>query len=476
MKATPSSNLPLASSSAQAPGTLTRRRFLNTAAAALAAVNIVPLHVISAPGRSSPNSKMNLAGIGIGGVGYPQLQSCESAGFNIAALCDVDDLYAKKAYDHWPQARRYRDFRELLQSEGDRIDAVYIGTPDHTHAIITLAALRLKKHICCVKPLTRTIQENRVVMEAARKAGVATQVTAAPNTSESACRTCELIWAGAIGPVREVHVWSNRPLWPQGMLRPAGHDQVPETLDWNLWIGPAPMRPFKSAWPDGDLALQQIAAMRGNAPFKAVYHPWNFRGWWDFGTGALGDMGCHHLNPVFRALKLEHPVRVQATSTRLFPETAPLASIVTLDYPARGQMPPTRVVWYDGNIQPPAPQELEGRPLPDEGMLYIGDEGKMLGAEIIPSAKAKKFSTVPRTLPRRGGTWLEWVEACQGGEKAGCDFDSAGLLTETVLLGNLAIRIGKPLDWDAARGQFTNNTEANALVSEAYHNGWKLEA
>jgi predicted dehydrogenase len=475
MKAKPSSNSRPAHPASIESGNWSRRRFLSATAAACATVSIVPRHVLGAPGQKSPGSKLNLAGVGIGGVGYPQLQSCEQAGFNIAALCDVDDLYAKKAYDHWPKARRYRDFREMLESEGDKIDAVYIGTPDHTHAIITLAALRLKKHVCCVKPLTRTIEENRVVVEAARKAGVATQVTAAPNTSEGACRTCELIWAGAIGPVREVHVWSNRPLWPQGMLRPQGQDPVPETLDWPLWIGPAQMRPFKNAWPDGDLALQQIAAMRGSAPFKAVYHPWNFRGWWDFGTGALGDMGCHHLNPVFRALKLEHPVSVQATSTRVLPETPPLASIVTLDYPARSGMPPVRVIWYDGAIQPPIPKELEGRPLPDEGVLYVGDEGKMLGAAILPASRASKFATVPRTLPRRGGTWVEWMEACQGGERAGCEFNWAGLLTEAVLLGNVAIRMGKLLEWDAARGQFTNNKDANAFVAERYHNGWTLE-
>jgi predicted dehydrogenase len=457
------------------PFSLTRRQFL-AAASSACAISVVPRHILGAPSHVSPNSRLNLAGVGIGGVGFPQLQSCEQAGFRISALCDVDDVYAKKAYDRWPDARRYRDFREMFDAEGDKTDAVYIGTPDHTHAIITLAALRLKKHVCCVKPLTRTIEENRVVIEAAAKAGVATQVTAAPNTSEAACRTCELIWAGAIGHVREVHVWSNRPLWPQGMLRPAGQDQLPDTLDWPLWIGPAPMRPFKNNWPDGDLALQQIAAMRGNAPYKAVYHPWNFRGWWDFGTGALGDMGCHHFNTVFRALKLEHPVSVHASSTRVFPETPPLASVVTFDFPARGEMPPVRLVWHDGCLRPPTPIELQGEPLPAEGELYIGDNGKMLGASLLPTSKTAKFNSIPKILPRRGGTWIEWIEACKGGETAGCDFQQASSITEAVLLGNIAVRTGRTLEWDAARGQFTNHVDSNRLLSEPYHNGWSLKS
>ena len=270
-----------------------------------------------AGGQPPPSGKPSLAGVGVGGVGFGQLQGCAEAGFHIVALCDVDDRYAKKAFDQWPQARRYRDYREMLQAEGDKIDAVYCGTPDHTHALVTLAALRRKKHVCCVKPLTRTIHEGRVVLEASRKAGVATQVTAAPNTSDEACRTCELIWAGAIGAVREVHIWTDRPVWPQGMLRPQGADPVPLELDWKLWLGPCRERPFKGDWPAGDTALQQVRA----AWQKAVYHPFNFRGWWDFGTGALGDMGCHYLNTPFRAPRLVHPTSVQATATKVFAET-----------------------------------------------------------------------------------------------------------------------------------------------------------
>jgi hypothetical protein len=256
------------------------------------------------------------------------------------------------------------------------------------------------------------------------------------------------------------------------MLPPADHDDVPSTLDWDLWIGPAQMRPFKANWPEGHYALAQINH-KGRAR-AAVYHPWNFRGWWDFGTGALGDMGCHHLNRPFRALKLEHPTRVHATATKVFEQTAPLASIVTYDFPAREDMPPVRVVWYDGGIRPSCPKKLDGQPLPAEGTLYVGDQGVMLGHRVLPASRAKKFEGVPRTLPRRSGTWGEWMVACKGGEKPGCHFEWAGLLTEFVLLGNIAIRTGKQLDWDAANMRFTNNSEANGYIHEEYRSGWSL--
>ncbi|HUT93137.1 MAG TPA: Gfo/Idh/MocA family oxidoreductase [Thermoguttaceae bacterium] len=450
---------------------LSRREMLG-AAAGVAAASVVPRHVLGGAGQPAPSEKPVLAGVGIGGVGHGQLQACDKAGFQIVALCDVDDVYAKKSYDKWPQARKYRDYREMLEAESDKIDAVYCGTPDHSHAVICMAALKKKKHLCCVKPVTRTIDESRVVVEAAKQAGVATQVTASPNTGESGCRTCELIWAGAIGDVREVHIWSNRPLWPQGMLPPDDQDEVPSTLDWDLWIGPAPMRPFKAKWPEDHYALRQCKASPRTRP--DVYHPWNFRGWWQFGTGALGDMGCHHLNTPYRALKLGYPTAVHASASKVFDETAPLASIVSYDFPAREGMPPVRITWYDGGLKPPCPKELEGRSLPGSGELYVGGEGVMLGSEIIPASRAQQFQSVPKTLPRRSGTWGEWFEACQGGEQAGCHFEWAGLLTEFVLLGNIAIRVGKPLEWDAEKTQFTNSPEANRYVKEAYREGWTL--
>jgi predicted dehydrogenase len=463
----------------QPPGWLSRRGFLG-AAGACAAISIVPAHVLGAEGQTPPSGRVSLAGVGVGGVGFGQLQELEQAGFQIAVLCDVDDAYAKKAYDKWPQARRYRDFREMLQAEGDKIDAVYVGTPDHTHALIVMAALRRKKHVCCVKPLTRTIYESRSLLDAAKKAGVATQMTAAAATSESACRATEWIQGGVLGAVREVHVWSNRPVWPQGMTRPAGEDPAPATFDWKLWLGPAPLRPFKATWPEGHYALEQLkASVDWVRQYRGVYHPFNFRGWWDFGTGALGDMGCHHYNAMFRALKLRHPTSISATSTKVMPESPPLASIVTYEFPAREGMPPVRVIWHDGGLQPSCPQEMGDRALPEEGTLYIGDEGKLLsaaGGNSLLGVKAGKADSIPKSLPRRPGTWREWFEACRGGEAAGCHFDVAVPLTEAVLLGNIAIRSGKRLDWDPVQTRFTNFEPANQYVKEPYHNGWSLES
>lgn len=452
----------------------TRRQALGAATTAAVAFTIVPRHVLGGPGYTAPSEKITLGGVGIGGVGHGQLAACEEAGFQIVALCDVDQEYGRKSFDKWPEARRYRDFRQMLADEGDKVDAVYCGTPDHTHALVTLAALRKNKHVCCVKPLTRTIEECRAVVAAARSAGVATQVTAQPHTNDVNCRTIERIAAGVIGPVREVHVWSDRPLWPQGMTRPPGADPIPASLDWPLWIGPAPMRPFKDRWPADHLAIAQLGK-KGIGP--VVYHPWNFRGWWDFGTGALGDMGCHHLNTVYKALELSYPTQVEASAAPAptLGETAPLASIVTYDFPARGEKPPVRIVWYDGGLKPPAPSALGEVRLPADGELYIGDEGVMLGDRIFPAERAKAFGSVPRTLPRRGGTWVEWFEACRGGEPAGCTFDWAGRLTEFVLLGNIAIRTGERIAYDAASGSILNSERAAALVKANYQNGWSLE-
>jgi len=451
--------------------TANRRSFLKNSALSVFAFTIVPRHVLGGEGHTPPSEKITLAGIGIGGIGHSQLKECAKTGFQIEALCDVDDVYAKKTYDFFPQARRYRDFRDLLTTEGNKIDAVYCGTPDHTHAIITLAALRAKKHVCCVKPLTHSVEECRAVAAAAKLAGTATQVTARPNTGEEGCRTCELIAAGAIGAVREVHVWSNRPVWPQGMPgRPSGDDPVPNTFDWKLWIGPAPMRPYKGVWPEGN-PIPDMAPQ--NWGCRAIYHPFNFRGWWDFGTGALGDMGCHYLNTPYRALKLGYPSRVSASTTKRFGESFPLASIVTYDYPAREGLPEVRVVWYDGGLRPPRPREMTGQ-LPDEGVLYIGDAGKMVFEKIIDPARAEKFESVPRTLPRRPGTWGEWLTACKGGEPAGCAFDWAGPLTEFVLLGDIALRTGKQLEYDAAAVRIPDVPEADALLRQPCQNGWTL--
>ncbi len=455
------------------------RRDMLTGAAGMALFTLVPRHVLGGPGQTPPSEKVTLAGVGVGGVGFPQLQDCQQAGFQIVALCDVDDVHAKKAFDRWPQARRYRDYREMLRAEGDKIDAVYCGTPDHSHAVIVMEALRHKKHVQCVKPLTRTIHEARTLVNAARQAGVATQMTASPRTSEGARAVCNMIGDGAIGEVREVYCWSNRPVWPQEMVRPAGEDPIPKTLDWDLWLGPASARPFKDVWPKDYLALKQV----GQEGRKGVYRPFNFRGWFDFGTGALGDMGCHHFNTMFCALKLRHPISVEASSTRVLPESYPLASRVTWEFPARPGFPPLTLTWYDGGLKPPQPAELEpDRSLPNQGNLYVGNKGKILGGtsdgRLIPESRMKQYGAPPKTAPRttQRGSIIpsEWFAACRGGQAASCNFDVAGLLTEVVLLGNIAIRSGKKLLWDAQQMRFTNDENANRYLRATYRSGWTL--
>ena len=452
--------------------TFNRRSFLKTSAASALAFTVVPRHVLGGVGYTAPSERLALAGIGIGGVGHDQIKSCAASGFEVVALCDVDDVHAKKTYDAFPQARHYRDFRDLFSTEKDKIDAVYCGTPDHTHALVTLAALRAKKHACTVKPLTRTVEEARAVMAAAQTSGVATQVTAQPNTSDWACRIVERVQSGILGDVTEVHVWSYRPCWPQGMpKRPDGEDPIPDTLDWNLWIGPAPMRPFKDNWPNGSPIPDLPPHNWGGSK---VYHPFNHRGWWDFGTGALGDMGCHYLNTPYRALKLGYPTAISASSSRQYEESFPLASIVTYDYPAREGFAPVRIVWYDGGLKPPRPAEMGDEDLPDESVLYIGTKGKMLGDRILNPELEAKAQTIPATLQRRGNTWEEWHVACKGGEPAGCHFGLGGVLAEFVLLGDIALRTGKRIAYDPLAVRITNDAEADALLRQPYHNGWKL--
>jgi len=433
-------------------------------------------------GGLSMDNQINLAGIGVGGVGRSQLRRLKEAGFNIVALCDVDDVYARDTYSDYPQARTYRDFREMLENEGDKIDAVYIATPDHTHAVIALEAIKRRKHVLCVKPLARTVYEARVLAAREREAGVCTQMTAASAVGESGCRICELIWEGVIGDVYEVDIWSDRPWWPQGMLRPTKTVPVPETFDWDLWLGPAPERPFMSKWPDNSLPVVQTNWKHTSSH---VYHPFNFRGWYDFGTGSLGDMGCHYFNTPRRALKLGYPVAVTASSTKVMEETWPLAAIVTWEFSSRAGMVPVKVVWYDGGLKPSRPLELDpDRPMPGSGVLYVGTKGTIMVSEedkglprILPESGMKTRKLPPETLPRRKDVYNQWFEAIQGGEAPSQTWHTcAAPLTELVLLGNVAIRMeGLRLEYDGVNMRFTNSEEATELLKPEYHNGWSLE-
>ena len=433
------------------------RRHCLQAVSATAGLMLIPRHILGR-GFTAPSDKLNLAGIGVGGVGKSYLENLNSE--NIVALCDVDEKLAAEVFSIYPSARRYRDYRELLDRESE-IDAVVIGTPDHSHAVIAMAALKKHKHIYCAKPLTRTIYEARKLAEAARKAGVATQMSTQTNASEDHRLICEWIWDGAIGKVRAVEIWSNRPIWPQGVERPQDTPPVPDGLDWDLWLGPAPERPYHPA-----------------------YHPFQWRGWWDFGTGAIGDMGCHGFDPIFKALKLGHPTSVHASSTKIFPETAPLASAITFDFPARGNMPPVRVTWSDGGIQPPRPRELEdGRPMGnwDGGIFFHGDKGilKCEGVggspRLIPESRMRAYKRPSKKLPRSIGHYQEFIRACKGGPSAAVEWGYGGLLTEVVLLGHLAVRMsGKKLYWDPAALKITNDEEANRHIREPCRPGWSL--
>jgi predicted dehydrogenase len=457
---------------------ITRREVLG-GAAALATLSIVPSSVLGGPGKTAPSDKPTVGGVGIGGVGHGQIQMVARSGFQVVALCDIDDIMAARTWKKFPQARRYRDFREMIAKEGDKIDAVYCGTPDHTHAIVSMAALKAKKHCLTVKPLTRTIGEGRLLAAEAVKAGVMTQMTASPASTESGCQTCEMIWDGIIGDVTEVHIWSNRPLWPHGMRRPKGSDPIPKTFDWDMWLGPAPKRPFVSKWPAGSLEMAQVKT-GGNR--GGVYHPWNFRGWTDFGTGALGDMGCHHWNTPRRALKLGYPTSVSASSTKMMGESWPLASIITYEFPAREKMPAVKVVWYDGGLKPPRPAELESvRRMPHDGIMYKGTKGVMIAGgssgvpRLLPETKMRAYKLPPKTLKRRSGIYGEWYQAVRGGEKPSEHWpDCAVPLTEMVLLGCIAVQVGQHLEWDGPNMKFTDSPKANKLLEPGYHNGWKL--
>jgi predicted dehydrogenase len=451
---------------------LSRREFVPRAAAALTGIMLLPRHVLGGAGYTAPSEKLNIAGVGVGGMGGEYLKNLESE--NIVALCDVDSEKAAKTFNRYPNAKTYRDFRELLDKEKG-IDAVVIGTPDHTHAVVAMAALQLRKHVYCAKPMTRTIHEARKLVTAAREAKVATQMSVQSCASEEACATEEWVRAGAVGEVREVHVWSDRPVWPQGLARPDDTWPVPSTFDWDLWLGPAPERPY-----------------------HPEYHPFRWRGWHDFGTGSLGDMGCHTLHVIVQALRLEQPTRVQAcwNFTRLpaygddadeqwmlskkakFPETFPMASIVTWDFPARGKLPPVRVHWYDGGLRPPQPEGWPGtKEYPPDGILFYGNKGvlfsKFSGGPTIMGER-NHFTPPRKTLPRTIGHYQEFVEAAKGGKPASCNFDFGGLLTEVALLGTIAQRTGDPLDWSAAEGRFKNNERANELIERPCRSGWSI--
>ena len=470
------------SSGNRSEGRVSRRTFLG-GAAAVAALAVVPRHVLGGPRQIAPSEKLTLAGIGTGGQGLQNMAAfLEFPEVRVVAVCDVNRESGGYLSWNWTQgkeqkaagrepARRaveeryaeekrsgkyagcnaYSDFRELLAKEN--VDAVMVATPDHTHAVITMAALKMGKHVYCEKPLTYSVQEARQVTEAARRAGVATQLGNHGQATEESRLTREIIMDGAIGPVREVQVWSPPRFWswPTWAGRPPETPPVPDGLDWNLWLGPAPERPYHPA-----------------------YCPWTWRNWWDFGTGLLGDLGCHKLSTVFKALKLGHPASVEACSCKFDSEIYPLSVIARYEFPARGRLPPLTLSWYDGGLKPAQPKDLEpGRRIED--VIYIGEKATLMGHRLIPESKMKEYGRPPKVLPRSVGHYKEFVDAARGGPPAGANFvDHAGLLTETCLLGNVALRAGKKLAWDGPNMRITNDDAANQYLHREYRQGWTL--
>ena len=445
---------------------MSRRKFIGMAAAG-SAFTIVPRHVLGGTGYTAPSDKVNLACVGVGGKGRSDIESASKE--TIVALCDVDDarmaLTIYKDAEKNPQllkAAKYKDFRVMLDKEKS-IDAVVVSTPDHTHAVIAMMAMKMGKHVFVQKPLTHTIHEARALVKAARESNLVTQMGNQGHASEGARLINEWIADGAIGDVTEVHAWTNRPIWPQAINRPDTTPDVPSTLDWDVWLGPAPWRPYHPA-----------------------YHPFSWRGWWDFGTGAIGDMGAHILDQPFWALDLGAPTTVEATSTEVKKETYPIGSCVRYMFPARGKMPPVKLLWFDGGLKPPRPDDLEpGRRLGDEdgGVVYYGTKGKLLhgtyakNPRLIPETKMQAYKRPAKTMPRSPGIFEEWVEAIKAGKKSTTDFSYSAVLTEMMLLGNLATRMAESnvvLEWDSAAMKVTNLPEANEYVQKAYRQGWSL--
>jgi predicted dehydrogenase len=430
---------------------ITRRRFLYSSTVVGGAASLIGPQILHA---GSIKDKVSVAFVGVGNKGAENLKNL--AGQNVVALCDVDENFLNAAGQKHPGAKKYRDFRKLLEQKD--IDAVVVTTPDHTHAVAAMAAIQLGKHVYCEKPLTHDIYEARQLARAAREHKVATQMGNGGHASEGLRSAVDWVRAGVIGEVREVHAWSNRPIWPQGIARPAETPPVPSSIDWNLWLSTAPERPYHPA-----------------------YHPFKWRGWWDFGTGALGDMGCHIIDAAFWALDLGSPESVVAESSPVNNETAPSWSIVQYQFGARGKLPPVKLTWHDGGKHPP--QELAelsaGEKFPENGSLFIGDKGKLFLAgrvpELLPESKWKGFQPPPRKIPRSPGHYQEWIEACKGGPAALSNFDYAGPLTEMVLLGNLALRLGKKIEWDGKNLQARNASEAAPYIRRQYRKGWSLD-
>jgi hypothetical protein len=466
-----------------------RRQFIRYSSLAVGGTVLTGPYLLRA---RNLNDKVNIAQIGAGGTGSSDTDCCSSE--NIVALCDVDQNTLDHRHQKYPGAKVFRDYRKMLDQIHRDVDAVIVSTPDNHHACAAIMAMKLGKHVYCQKPLTISVYEARLMRKVAADKKVVTQMGNQGSSESGLRRAVEVIQAGAIGSVHQVHVWSNRPIWPQGMDRPPGSDPVPPTLDWDLWIGPAPMRPYK-----------------GNR----TYHDFAWRGWQDFGTGALGDMACHTSNMPFRALKLGYPTEIQAETSHMNRESYPLKSKIRFEFPAREGLAPAQFWWYDGgnprpndpyshdgNNKPPKDitadiEEMLGK-MPGSGCLLIGDKGKLFspddyGAKFFIKLKDDKEYTdgmkheavknIPQSIPRNTldtdtdrRHHLEWIEAIKKNDPGAAysRFDIAAYLTEIILLGDVAMRAGQKLEWDGPNMKAKNTSAAEQFVKRQFRKGWKL--
>jgi len=446
-------------------------------AAGLASPLIVSRYVLGGPGYQAPSDTLRIAAVGVGGMGGAYLRGCK--GEQVVALCDLDHSRAAKVFDTYPDATRYHDFRRMFDREAKNFDALIIGTPDHTHTIILMAAVQLDKHIYCAKPITHTIGEARRVRQALReKKHLITKSSVQSSGTDHARSTTELVDSGVIGPVRELHIWCDHPAYPCSLIRPEETQTPPPGMDWDKWIGPAPYRPYHS-----------------------VYHPLKWRPWWDFGSGTVGDMACHTFHVYFRELGLAAPTTIYGSaSTRqegwfeqvATPECQSIANMITWEFPARGELPPLKLHWYDGGMKPHRPEELDhGLQLPPSGLLFVGEKGKLIasygggypfgplgrkrdGGLLLPEEKFQDFREPPKAMRRVDDHYGEWTQACKTGVRTVCPIEFGCEMTETALLGALALRTGRVLEWDAKAMQVTNSDQANRLVDPPYRAGWTL--
>ncbi len=489
---------------------MSRRKFIGGSALAAASVSIVPRHVLGGVGYKAPSDKLNIAAVGIGGMGASNLSRMDSE--NIVALCDVDWKYAKGTFDKYPNAKKFWDWREMYDKMSKEIDAVLVATADHSHAIVAGHGMTLGKHIYLQKPLTHSVYESRLMTKLAAKHKVATQMGNQGASGAGVAETCELIWSGAIGEITKVESFTDRPIWPQGLNTPEYYKVPPKTLNWDLFTGPAELKPFSE-----------------------LYHPWNWRGWWDYGTGALGDMACHIVHPVFEALKLGYPTKAQGSSTLLLTECAPSAQAVKLTFPERPKvgelkMPEVEVSWFDGGIKPMLPDNWPAGKNPNKqggGTFFYGTKGILhagcygVRPEIIGGETPKVAQTERRVEKEldlawnRGAHEMDWVRACkespENRKPCTSDFAEAGPFNEMVVMGVLGVRLqslNQTLNWDGENMKFTNipssakirtvikdgftihdghpsfkkdwtepvdaNAFAEELIQHNYRDGWKL--